>query len=245
MSGNPSAIFGLHTWPIEAGVIGYRAGGAMAAADTMKIVVKGRQTHGSQPWGGVDPVVVAAQIVQALQLIPSRQLDITKAPTVVTVATIHGGARHNIIPDSVELTGTIRNFDEAIRSDTHVRIRRTAEQIAASAGATAEVEIDTRSAVTRNDPELTAKMLPTLRAASDAKLIEAPPIMASEDFADYQLEIPGLFVFLGVNKEGVVAGQAAANHSPEYFVNEAALVPGVRVMAMLALDYLAGASTVR
>jgi amidohydrolase len=234
----PTAIFGLHTWPIEAGVIGYRAGGAMAAADTLKIVVKGRQTHGSQPWGGVDPVVAAGQIVQALQLIPSRQLDVTKAPAVVTVGTIHGGLRHNIIPDSVEMTGTIRNFDDGVRAEMLSRIERTARDVAASSGAEATVTITPGSRVTFNDPKLTARMLPTLQAAADGRVIEAPPIMASEDFSDFQAEIPGLFVFLGVNKDGVKQGEAAPNHSPEYFVNEAALLPGVRVMAQLAVDYL-------
>lgn len=237
---NPTAIFGLHTWPIPAGVIGYRSGGTMAAADTMKIVVKGKQTHGSSPWAGVDPIVVAAQIVQALQLIPSRQLDVTKAPTVVTVGTIHGGLRHNIIPDSVEMTGTVRNFDEGVRKETLMRIERTAKNIAEAAGAEATVTIDSYGGgVTYNDPALTERMLPTLRAATDGKLIEAPLIMASEDFSAYQEDIPGLFVFLGVNAEGVAAGEAAPNHSPKYFVNEAALVPGVRTLAMLALDYLA------
>ncbi|MFM7272278.1 MAG: amidohydrolase [Gammaproteobacteria bacterium] len=237
---NPTAIFGLHTWPIPAGVVGYRSGGTMAAADTMKIVVQGRQTHGSSPWAGVDPVVVAAQIVQALQLIPSRQLDVTKAPTVVTIGSIHGGLRHNIIPDSVEMTGTVRNFDEGVRKETLMRIERTAKNIAEAAGAEATVTIDSYGGgVTYNDPALTERMLPTLRAATDGKLIEAPLIMASEDFSAYQEDIPGLFVFLGVNADGVAAGEAAPNHSPKYFVNEAALVPGVRTLAMLALDYLA------
>jgi amidohydrolase len=237
---NPTAIFGLHTWPIPAGVVGYRAGGTMAAADTLKIVVKGRQTHGSSPWAGVDPIVVASQIVQALQLIPSRQLDVTKAPTVVTIGSIHGGLRHNIIPDSVEMTGTVRNFDEGVRKETLMRIERTAKNIAEAAGAEATVTIDSYGGgVTYNDPTLTERMLPTLRAATDGKLIEAPLIMASEDFSAYQEDIPGLFVFLGVNADGVAAGEAAPNHSPKYFVNEAALVPGVRTLAMLALDYLA------
>ena len=234
----PTAIFGLHTWPGPVGEIGYRSGGAMASADTLKIVVKGRQTHGSQPWGGVDPVVVSAQIVQALQLIPSRQLDITKAPAVVTIGTIHGGTRHNIIPDSVEMTGTLRNFDDDVRKELLARIERTAKDIASSAGATAEVEITPYAAVTYNDPSLTARMQPTLEAAAEGKLRAMPLVMASEDFADYQREIPGLYVMLGVNREGVAAGEAAANHSPEFFVNEAALVPGVRTLAMLALDYL-------
>ena len=210
----------------------------MASADTLKIVVRGRQTHGSQPWGGVDPMVVSAQIVQALQLIPSRQLDITKAPAVVTIGTIHGGTRHNIIPDSVEMTGTVRNFDEGVRKELLARIERTARDIASSAGATAEVNITPYAAITYNDPALTARMRPTLQAAAEGKLLEMPLVMASEDFSDYQREIPGLYVMLGVNREGVAAGEAAANHSPEFFVNEAALVPGARTLAMLALDYL-------
>jgi amidohydrolase len=235
----PTAIFGLHTWPGPAGTISYRSGPTMAASDTMKIIVKGKQTHGSQPWGGVDPIVVAAQIVQALQLIPSRQLDITKAPSVVTIGSIHGGVRHNIIPESVEMTGTVRNFDEGIRKDMLARITRTATSIAAASGAEATVTIDAHGGkVTYNDPALVTQMEPALRAAAGDKLLNSPLIMASEDFADYQQDIPGLFFFLGVNKEGVGPGQAAANHSPLYFVNESALVPGVRTLATLAVDYL-------
>ncbi len=234
----PTAIFGLHTWPRPVGEISYRSGATMAASDTLKIVVTGRQTHGSQPWGGVDPVVVSAQIVQALQLIPSRQLDITKAPAVVTVGTIHGGLRHNIIPDSVEMTGTIRTFDEGMRADLLARIERTARDIASSSGATAAVRFTNPGTITYNDPALTARMRPTLEAAAEGKLVDGSLIMAAEDFADYQRDIPGLFIFLGVNRDGVAAGEAAANHSPEYFVNEAALVPGARTLAMLALDYL-------
>ena len=239
MAKQPTAIFGLHTWPGPAGTISYRSGPTMAASDTMKIVVKGKQTHGSQPWGGVDPIVVAAQIVQALQLIPSRQLDITKAPSVVTIGSIHGGVRHNIIPESVEMTGTVRNFDEGIRKDMLARITRTATSIAAASGAEATVTIDAHGGkVTYNDPALVTQMEPALRAAAGDKLLNSPLIMASEDFADYQQDIPGLFFFLGVNKEGVGPGQAAANHSPLYFVNESALVPGVRTLATLAVDYL-------
>ena len=235
----PTAIFGLHTWPGPAGTISYRSGPTMAAADTIKIIVKGKQTHGSQPWGGVDPIVVAAQIVQALQLIPSRQLDITKAPSVVTIGSIHGGVRHNIIPESVEMTGTVRNFDEGIRKDMLARITRTATSIAAASGAEATVTIDAHGGkVTYNDPALVTQMEPALRAAAGDRLLNAPLIMASEDFSDYQQDIPGLFFFLGGNKEGVGPGQAAANHSPLYFVNESALVPGVRTLATLAVDYL-------
>lgn len=238
LAGKPEAIFGLHVWPRPAGQIAWRAGGAMAASDVLKIVVHGRQTHGSQPWLGVDPVIVAAQIMIALQTIPSRQLDITRAPSLVTIGSIHGGVRNNIIPDSVEMLGTLRNFDEDIRLDMHRRVRHTAESIAASAGATASVDIKARGRVTFNDPALTARMLPSLRNAADGNVVEALPVMAAEDFSQYQQVIPGLFVFLGVNKPGVTAEQAAPNHSPDFFVNEDALETGVRALATLAVDFL-------
>jgi amidohydrolase len=234
----PAAIFGLHTWPREAGSITWRAGPAMAAADTFAIVVTGRQTHGSQPWGGVDPIIVSAQIMQALQLIPSRQLDVTRAPSVITVGSIHGGVRHNIIPDSVEMRGTIRTFDEGVRKELLMRLERETTGIAAAAGATATVTLGAHNPATSNDPALMRRMLPTLEAAAPGKVAEGPLIMASEDYSLYQRDIPGLFLFLGVNREGVTQEQAAANHSPEYFVNEVALATGVRALSMLALDYL-------
>ncbi len=240
---NPTAIFGLHTWPGPAGSLMYRSGPTMAAADTLRITVKGRQTHGSQPWGGIDPIVVAAQLVTALQMIPSRQVDITKTPSVITIGSFHGGVRHNIISDTVEMTGTVRHFDEDIRRDVHERIRRTAASIAAASGAEATVTIDTMGEVTQNDPALTAQMLPSLRAAVGDDLHEAPLIMASEDFSEYQKHIPGLFFFLGVNQDGVSTTEAAPNHSPLYFVNEDALVPGVRALSTLAMDYLQQTST--
>ena len=151
---NPSAIFGLHVWPVEAGAILYRPRGAMAAADELKIVVTGKQTHGSSPWRGVDPIIVAAQIMTALQAIPSRQLDITKAPAVITIGSIHGGVRGNIIPDTVEMIGTIRNFDDGVRKELLTRLERTATAIASAAGAEATVTINPYSGVTWNDPEL-------------------------------------------------------------------------------------------
>ena len=235
----PEAIFGLHVWPTESGTLGYRPGSTMAAADWLKVIVEGRQTHGSSPWLGVDPVIVAGQIMIALQMIPSRQLDVTSAPAVVSIGSIHGGVRGNIIPDRVELTGTIRTFDRAMREDLLERIRRTAESIAASAGAKATVTIDSYSPVTRNDPDLTNKMLPTLEwAAGSGKVQEIPLIMGAEDFSYFQEQIPGFYFFLGVNADGVAQGDAASNHSPYFFANEDSLVVGVRAMAGLALDYL-------
>ena len=241
LSGNdrPEAIFGLHVWPTEAGTLSYRSGSTMAAADWLNIVVEGKQTHGSSPWLGVDPIIVAGQIMIALQMIPSRQLDVTAAPAVVSIGSIHGGVRGNIIPDRVELTGTIRTFDRAMREDLLARIRTTAESIAESAGAKATVTIDSYSPVTRNDPDLTDKMLPTLEwAAGSGRVQQAPLIMGAEDFSYFQEQIPGFYFFLGVNADGVEAGDAASNHSPYFFANEDSLIVGVRAMAGLALDYL-------
>ncbi len=235
----PSAIFGLHVFPYPAGDIRYRAGGIMAAADAFRIVVRGRQTHGALPWAGIDPVVVASQIVLGLQTITSRQLDLTTAPAVVTVGAINGGIRFNIIPDSVVMLGTIRTFDTAMRSDIHQRVRRTAESIAQSAGATTQVVIDSATAVTYNDPELTEKILPTLREVAGASHVAlATPITTAEDFSRYQQGIPGVFFFLGITPPGTDPAKAAPNHSPRFYVDEAALPVGVRAMAHLAVDYL-------
>jgi amidohydrolase len=238
--GNPEAIFAVHVWPRKAGEIHYRAGGIMAASDVLKIVVHGKQTHGAQPWSGVDPIIVSAQIMLALQTIPSRQLDITRAPALITIGSIHGGVRSNIIPDRVEMLGTLRNLDDEVRAEMHARVKRTAESIAAAAGATAEVDISERGLLTFNDPPLTARMLPALRNAANGAVVESQPVMGAEDFSFFQREIPGLYVFLGVNKEGVTPEQAAPNHSPLFFVNEDALETGVRVLTTLAVDYPAG-----
>jgi amidohydrolase len=239
---NPSvnAIFGLHVWPEEPGKISYKAGGAMSASDGLKIVVKGRQSHGAQPWRGVDPIVVGAQIVSGLQSITARQTDITLAPAVVTIGTINGGIRANIIPDSVVMTGTIRTFDEAMRKDVHLRIRRTAEKIAEASGATALVTITTGTNVLWNDLALTEQMGPTLRRVA-TKVNPNAVWMPSEDFPSFTEKIPGLYVFLGVNKPGVSANDAAPNHSTKFFVNEDALPTGVRALASLAVDYLSAA----
>ncbi len=235
----PSAIFGLHVFPYPAGEIRYRSGGIMAAADAFRIIVKGRQTHGALPWAGVDPIVVASQIVVALQTITSRQVDLTAAPAIITVGAINGGVRFNIIPDSVVMLGTIRTFDTAMRNDIHQRMRRTAESIAQSAGATALVVIDTITAVTYNDPALTERIVPTLRAvAGDKHLVVATPSTTAEDFSRYQERIPGVFFFLGITPPGADPAKVAPNHSPRFFVDEAALPTGVRVMAHLAVDYL-------
>ena len=237
----PTAIFGLHVFPYPAGEIMYRAGALMASADALKIIVRGRQTHGAQPWSGVDPIVVTSQIVMGLQTITSRQVDITSAPAIVTIGAVNGGIRNNIIPDSVVMIGTIRSFDAAMRRDIWSRVRRTAEGIAQSAGATAIVTIDSGPPVTYNDPALTERMAPVLRrVAGPNKVGISEAKTTAEDFSRYQERIPGLFFFLGITPPGTDPHSAAPNHSPRFFVDEAALPVGVRALSHLAVDYLNG-----
>jgi len=235
----PEVIFGLHAWPIKTGKIAYRPRGALAAADTFRIKVTGKQTHGSSPWMGIDPITTAAQIISAIQTIPSRQLDITQSPAVITVGTINGGVRENIIPEVVEMTGTIRTFDEDVRAELLKRLTIMATSIAESAGATATVEIRPGTPVTYNDVSLTMGMLPTLKRIVGAENVkQIPVIMGTEDFAFYQKKIPGFYFMLGVGQDGVAETDMPSNHRPDFFVNDRALKIGMRAMSALALDYL-------
>jgi amidohydrolase len=235
----PEAIFGLHVFPFPVGQIMYRSGAVMASSDSLKILVRGRQTHGALPWSGVDPVVVAAQIVLGLQAITSRQTDLTRSPAVITIGMIHGGVRSNIIPDTVEMEGTIRAFDEAIQEGIHERIRQTAILIAKSAGAEAEVTIERGNPVTYNDPKLTERMIPTLKhVAGENSVGVTPPTTTAEDFSLYQKQIPGLYFFLGITPKSADPAKAAPNHSPRFFADEAALKVGMRALANLTVDYL-------
>jgi len=232
-----AAIFGLHVMPAPLGTLSTRPGGMMASSDSFRIVVKGRQTHGAIPWGGIDPIVVASQIVLGLQTIPSRQLDATLTPSIVTVGSFQGGVRSNIIPAQVEMLGTIRTFDENVRFMIHEKVRNTAVHIAESAGAKAEVTINRGTAVTANDPDLTASMKNTLlRVAGPDKFFETPRLTVAEDFASYQQKIPGMFVFLGVADPADT--NPAMNHSPYFKADERALPVGVKALTYLALDYL-------
>jgi amidohydrolase len=239
---NVDAVFGLHVFAnVPAGTITYRSGPFMAAADRFEIIVKGKQTHGSAPWRGVDPIVVGAQIVNALQTIVSRSVDITKLPAIVSVGQFQSGVRNNIIPDSARLVGTIRTFDDDVQNDIHVRIKRIAEGVASGAGATVDVKISRGYPVTSNDPKLTAKMLPTLERVAPGKVQESELITGAEDFTFFQRQAPGMFVFLGITPLDQV-GKAAANHSPLFYVDEKALPTGVRVLANLAVDYMTSAA---
>ena len=233
-------VFGLHiTSIIETGTIGYRPGPAMAAADILRITVQGRQTHGSAPWSGVDPIVAAAQIVLGLQTIVSRQVNVTQEPAVVTIGGIDGGNRFNIIPDKVEMVGTVRTFDEKMRDDIHRRIKLTAESIAAASGATAIVSIEKPYAVTINDPALTERMLPTLkRVAGDSNVVLRPKTTGAEDFSFFAQQAPGLFIFLGGSPKGTDMSKVAYNHSARFFVEDSAMKLGVRALLNLTVDYL-------
>jgi len=238
----PGAIFGLHVAPFTPGAIGYRPEGMMAASDGLYIKVKGVQTHGSMPWTGVDPIAVSAQIINSLQQVVSRQLDLTNAPAVITIGSINGGNRGNIIPEEVEMTGTIRTLDPQMRLDVHARIEKTVQLVAQASGAEADVEIRQGYPVMFNDPELTAQMAPVLRrVAVGGQAIVGKPALAAEDFSYFANEIPALFFALGVAKEGAGLADSAPNHSPYFYVNDAALPVGVEALSNLALEWLYGA----
>lgn len=232
------AVFGLHVFPMQVGHVEYRPAGVMASSDNFYITVRGRQTHAALPWNGVDPIVTAAQVVLGIQTLTSRQTDLTLTPAVVTVGMFRGGIRTNIVPDSVELAGTIRTFDEGVRAQLHERLTRTAESIAAASGATATVRIQKMTPVTYNDPALTERMVPTLRRVlGDDRVKLGPPTTTAEDFSFFQQAAPGLFFFLGVTPADRV-GSAAPNHSPRFHADEGALVPGMRALANLAVDFM-------
>lgn len=239
----PDVVFGLHiSSRAHLNSINYRPGGAMASSDVLKITVHGKQTHGASPWQGVDPVVVSAQIIMGLQTIVSRQLDATLAASIVTIGSIHGGVRSNIIPNKVEMLGTIRALDKAMRTEIHERVRRTAISIARSAGAKADVEIILGYPITYNDPELTQRVLPTLRRVVGADKVRlSPAITGAEDFSFLAQEVPGFFFFLGATPENMPLAEAGPHHTPKFFVDEASLLTGVRSMLHLTLDYLSGA----
>ena len=235
----PRAIFGLHvTSRLPLGALGYRPGPTMASSDTLKITVQGRQTHGAAPWLGVDPIVTAAQVVLGLQTIVSRGVDITHEPAVVTLGMIRGGQRENIIPDSVEMRGTIRTFDEAMRDDIHERVTTLSEAVARGSRAGCTVCIRKNYPVTVNDPALTEAMLPTLQRVAGDGLMLVNKVTGSEDFSFFQRVVPGLFFFIGVTPPGQDPAKAPSNHSPHFFADERALLLGVRALAHVACDHL-------
>jgi amidohydrolase len=235
----PGAVFGIHVGMAPGGTVGVRPGPIMAASDRFQITVQGQQTHGAIPWGGIDPIVIASQIVLGLQTIGSRQVDVTLAPSIVSVGRISGGVRNNVIPSEVELEGTIRTFDEEMRKDIHQRIERTARGIAESAGATIEFELELGNPVVFNDRELTARMMPTLERVAP-RLMTVNPQTVAEDFSEFANQTPAIFMFLGNGPPDANLADLSSNHSPYFDVHEPNMELGVRVFSNLVVDYLAG-----
>lgn len=236
-------IFGLHiNSQTEVGNITYRPGGTMAAVNDLKITVTGRQAHGAYPWSSIDPVVISAQIINNLQTIVSRNLNVTENPGVVTIGAINGGVRSNIIPEKVEMLGTIRNFskeDEAMFID---RVKTIAIKTAESGGGKAEVLIpySNHYPVTFNNVALMEKMLPSLRATAGAShVLLRQPVTGAEDFSFFQEKVPGLFIFLGGMPKGKDPLKAPSHHTPDFFLDESGFVLGVKALTNLTLDYMA------
>jgi len=240
----PDAVMGLHVFStLRVGEVGYRAGPLMAASDRFRIVVRGRQTHGSRPWGGVDPIVAAADIIGSAQHIVSRQMDLSRQPVVVSFGAIRGGIRYNIIPDEVELIGTIRTFDEDMRQEVFRRLLDIATHVAAAHGATVDAQVPDQDGnpVTRNDPQLSQRMRSSLEAVVGPDRVVAVPLnMGAEDFAQYALQVPGFFFFVGATPADRDPRTAPSNHSPEFFLDEGALAVGTRSLLRLSLDFLHG-----
>ena len=240
----PDAVFGLHvTSGLPSGRIGYRAGPANASADELRIKVTGKQGHAGYPWRAVDPVTTASQIVLGLQTVVSRRTDLMKSPTVVSVSTINGGSRFNIVPETVEMSGTIRTYDAGVRAQVHNDIRQISENIAESANAKAEVEVIELYDPLVNHDKVTAQMAPVLERAADGDVVVTERSGASEDFSFFLNEVPGLFFNLGIVPKDQDPSKAAPNHSPNFYVDDKALVVGVRALAAVTVNYLAAAKT--
>ena len=243
----PEAVFGLHVFAtVQAGQIAVRGGPLMAASDRFNIKVTGRQTHGSAPWGGIDPIVATADLIGTAQTIVSRRTNIAKLPAVVTFGSIKGGIRYNIIPDDVEVVGTIRTFDAGMREKIFADLRNVSEHVAAAHGATVEANVPDSEGypVTINDPALTARMLPSLQAVVGKDNVYEPPLqMGSEDFSLFAQEVPGMFFFVGSTAKGTDLTTVPNNHSPQFLLDEEALDVGFRALMQVSLDYLHGTPT--
>ena len=233
------AVFGLHIESeLPVGNIFYKEGAFMASSDWFTIKVNGKGSHGSQPWGGVDPIASSAQIIEGLQHIVSRQMNLTKAPVVITVGTIKAGVRSNIIPESAELTGTIRTLDSKMQTEVHERIKNTVKNIAASSGASADITIDTKTLVTYNEPSLVKKTLPSLiKAAGANNVVETTWQTGAEDFSFYNEKAPSFFFYLGALPIGKNPKDAAPHHTPNFYIDESGFTVGVKAFCNLVFDY--------
>jgi len=235
----PAAVFGMHVGiSTPGGQFSVKPGPMMAASDGFKIVVKGKQTHGARPWDGVDPVVVSSQIVVGLQTIASRQVDVTLAPSIISVGRITGGVRYNVIPDDVTMEGTIRTFDPDMREYIHTAIERTASLIAESAGAEVEVEIYQGPPAVNNNAELTSLVMPALERASGKPVLAIQPQTVAEDFSEYGAVTPAVFVFLGNWPEEMDPSTQPTNHSPYFHMHEPYMERGVKAYGHMVMDFL-------
>ena len=234
-----SAIFGLHVNPdLETGKIAYRYGGLLASVDRFQVTITGKQSHAAMPWQGVDPIVASAHIITAIQTIASRKVD-ARQPVVVSIGIIRAGQAWNIIPEKVELEGTIRTHNLDVRRQAVEEFSRIVQQTASAHGAKAQIDSSDYGPVTWNDPELGARAKPSLvRAAGEDNVVEAQPVMGGEDFAHYAQKIPGFYIFLGVRNESI--GAVHALHTPHLLIDEAAFPLGVRAHCLMAIDYLRG-----
>jgi amidohydrolase len=239
----PEAVFGIHVMVGTSGALFFKSGATTASSDNFYIQVTGRGGHGGMPWSTIDPVPISALIISGLQTVVSRKADLTKSPAVITVATLQGGSNPNVIPDTVHMSGTIRSYDEALRKKLHTDLILAAENIAISGGGKATVTITPNYPTTVNDSNLAAQMLPVLKRVNNNLVTVSPLQGASEDFSFYAQAVPGLFIFLGITPKDQDPATAAPNHNPHFFVDETALITGVRAMSSMAINYLVTAAT--
>lgn len=232
-------VFGLHiNAQTPVGQIKYREQGMMAASDWFTITIHGKQSHGAQPWLGIDPVVIGTQIIQGLQTIVSRQSELTKDPVVISTTIFKAGVRENIIPEEVTLAGTIRTLDTSMQKDVWMRIERTAKNIAEASGATADVKIDSKTLVTYNDPKLTQQMIASLQKATNNNAIVMDAQTGAEDFSYFAAKVPSLFFYVGGMPPGKDPRLTAAHHTPDFYVDESGMKTGIKAFCYLVLDYM-------
>jgi amidohydrolase len=232
-------VFGLHmAAQLPAGMLAYKSGAAQASSDLFKIIVHGKGSHGAMPWGSVDPIVVSAQIIEGLQHIVSRQSDLTKAPLVISVGSLHAGVRANIIPETAQMDGTIRSLDATMRKETHEKIKQTANAIAAANGATVEVDIKTQTLVNYNDPALAKKAAISLtKVAGVENVLESNWTTAAEDFSFYGERAPTFFFSLGGMEKGKKSNEVGGHHTPDFYLDESGFINGVKAFCNLVFDY--------
>ena len=232
-------VFGLHmAASLPAGMLAYKSGAAQASSDLFKIIVHGKGSHGAMPWGSVDPIVVSAQIIEGLQHIVSRQSDLTKAPLVISIGSLHAGVRANIIPETAQMDGTIRSLDATMRKETHEKIRQTANAIAAASGATVEVDIKTQTLVNYNDPILAKKAAISLTKVAGAEnVLESNWTTAAEDFSFYGEKAPTFFLSLGGMEKNKKASEVGGHHTPDFYLDESGFINGVKAFCNLVFDF--------